>query len=310
MPAIPTVRASGVTADARRRDWKLEFATARKPLTPKSRPTVPRQPSPSRTSNGANRPTVTIEVIINASAIAGAMAADTDVVTIARAAVPPAKVRPSAARIHPTPVVGATDDTRASIGLTLLARRPATHAATVHTITAVGDGCRCRPDAGCQRERARKQALVLHGDRQATGEDQTGPDTDGGTEGCHEQSFERDHPPDLAWRGADCTEQGDIALPLLDEQREHPDQDERGDEHRDPSQRATDGDQADGRLRGVQELRLAPVVAGQRDHVLVRADLPVDRGGDVGGVGAVLDGDLDEVHIARVAVQLGRCGGG
>ena len=83
----------------------------------------------------------------------------------------------------------------------------------------------------------------------------------------------------------DGTQEGDLALALLHEQRDHAGEHQGGDEQRDAAEGAADRDQPDARLRGVEELGLPTLVAGQHRRTRRPATLS-NAAATTSGVGA------------------------
>ena len=94
-----------------------------------------------------------------------------------------------------------------------------------------------------------------------------GPDAGGGRENTEDRGLPHDHPPDLAWRRRDRTEQGDVPVPLGDRQTDRTGDDENSDEQRHAAEYARHGDDEFASVVDSRRLDAAAVMTDEHPRI-------------------------------------------
>ena len=301
MPAMPTVSASGVTADASRRACERVLATARNPPAPDNLPTGAKQSKAGadqqrceqshRQHRGGKQPERHGGSERTADRLGGeeqgAGAGD--------------RQRSHDAANHAQP---SRRGGRGGEGFDRSHLPGATTGEVRRDLTrqhSGADGDDDRDPTGIDLERPGQQTAPLHGVGQPRREPQTGPHPERCSQHRHDQRLPRDHPANLARRGAHRSQQGDLSLPLLHEQRQHACDHQHGDEQSDAAQRAADRDQPNVRLSGVDELGATSLVS--REHRDVVTECPPHGVGHLGEVGVRREFHPEQIDLTGVAVE-------
>ena len=233
---MATVRASGVTADVNRRACERVLATARKPPAPDRY--AHRQCKHSQASadqqrckqpHGHHRSAEQPERHGGSQRTPDRLGGDEE------GAVPATATPAATLRTRPSRADGAAagegfDRSHPSCATTGDVRRDLTRQQR-HA-----DGDDHRDPTGIDLERPGQQPSPLHGFGEPRREPQTRPHAERGPHTRHDQRLACDQAANLSRRGAHRSQQGDLAVTLLHEQRQHSCDHEHGDEQSDASE--------------------------------------------------------------------------